>query len=332
MKKRGVMKWSMLAVVLLSAMGASAAEEAAGPAMGARAADEAAADPTDEAQAERVRELLEALAAPVEKPSEGLQVAWVAGPTRVDLHGDLAEIEVPEGFLFAGPEDTRKLLSSMGNRAFGSEVGMIVPESEDEDWFLVFDWEEVGYVKDDEKDSIDADALLESLQASTLEGNAWRRENGIPDLTMTGWAEAPHYDQTTHNLVWATQLESADGRRTVNYNVRVLGRRGLMSVTLVEREEGYAAAKPAARKVLDGFAFKTGNTYAEWTSGDKVAEYGLTALVAAGAGAAAVKLGFFGMLAKFFGKAGKMIVLAVVALAATARGFVKRLFGRREEE
>lgn len=319
MTKNTVAIWAVAAAVLFTSMGARANEENAADAVAAPA----------EAQDDAA---IEALAAGAASETEGPRIAWVSGPMTVDLGGDLAEIVLPEGFLFANGDDARTLLSAMGNRTFGNELGMIVPESEDEDWFLVFEWEEVGYVKDDEKDSIDADALLESLQASTNEGNIWRRENGIPDLTMTGWAEAPHYDEKTNNLVWATQLDSADGSRTVNYNVRILGRRGLMSVTLVESTELYEAAKPAARKVLDGFAFKSGSTYAEWTKGDKVAEYGLTALVAAGAGAAAVKLGFFGVLAKFFGKAGKAIVVAVIAVVASVGNFIKKLFGRNREE
>lgn len=317
MKTSAVAMWVVMAMALLVSTGA-------------RAADEVAAEAAETAETEALGALVADGAD--DAPAEGLQIGWEPGPKTVALGDDLAEIALPDGFLFAGPDDTRKLLSSMGNRVYGNELGMIVPAAEGQDWFLVFEWEDVGYVKDDEKDEIDADALLESLQEATKEGNVWRAENGISAMTMTGWAEAPHYDEATHNLVWATQLDSEDGSRTVNYNVRVLGRRGLMSVTLVESTELFAVAKPAARKVLDGFAFKTGSTYSEWKSGDKVAEYGLTALVAAGAGAAAVKLGLFGVLAKFFGKAGKLLVVGAVAVAATVGNFVKKLFGKKTEE
>ena len=80
--------------------------------------------------------------------------------------------------------------------------------------------------------------------------------------------------------------------------------------------------------VLGAFRYKLGNRYAEWRPGDKVAEYGLTALVAAGAGAAAVKLGLFAFLGKLLAKAGKLVVVAVAGLGAAAVKFWNALRGK----
>ncbi|HEX7769105.1 MAG TPA: DUF2167 domain-containing protein, partial [Dokdonella sp.] len=73
------------------------------------------------------------------------------------------------------------------------------------------------------------------------------------------------------------------------------------------------------KRSLDGFHFNPGETYAEYREGDRVAEYGLTALVAGGAVAIAAKTGF---LAKFW----KLIVGGVVAGFAA----LGKLFGRRK--
>lgn len=246
----------------------------------------------------------------------GPEVNWTRGPAHVDLGNDIAQMELPEGYAFAGPDDAREILRSMGNRPTGSELGLLIPNAEDQDWFMVFAWQPVGYVKDDEKDEIDADALLKSIQEGTEEGNAWRKENNIPALHVTRWAEPPRYDERTHNLVWATLAESEGGSKSVNYNMRLLGRRGIVSATLVEDPDKLAASKPFAYAAMDKFSFKSGSLYSEWRQGDKVAEYGLTALVAAGAGATAAKLGFFGFLAKLLAKGGKAVVAGVVALFA----------------
>ncbi|WNG34899.1 DUF2167 domain-containing protein [Archangium violaceum] len=246
----------------------------------------------------------------------GPQVNWTRGPAHVELGRDIAQIELPEGYSFVGPEDARNILRSMGNRPSGSELGLLVPNAEDQDWFMVFSWQAVGYVKDDEKDKIDADALLENIQEATEDGNSWRKENNIPALHVTGWAEPPRYDERTNNLVWATIAESEGGGKSVNYNMRLLGRRGLVSAVLVEDPELLAKSKPFAYAAMDKFSFKPGSMYSEWQQGDKVAEYGLTALVAAGAGATAAKLGFFGFLAKLFAKGGKALVAGVVAIFA----------------
>lgn len=249
-------------------------------------------------------------------PPEDVQVEWVKGPAQVDVGERLAEIKLPDGLAFAGAADARRLLEQMGNLTDGSEQGLIVPRAQDEDWFIVLEWNPIGFVKDDEKDSIDAPALLKSISEATEESNAERKKRGRPGLHVVGWAEPPRYDPVTHNLTWALLGRNDEGGESINYNVRVLGRSGVMSVTLVDSPRNLARAKPAVDSVISGFGYKQGKRYAEWVPGDKVAEYGLTALVAAGAGAAAVKLGLLGVLAKLFAKAGKLVLVALAGVGA----------------
>lgn len=249
-------------------------------------------------------------------PPEDVQVEWVKGPTQVDVGDTLAEIKLPDGLAFAGAADARRLLEQMGNLTDGSEQGIIVPRAQDQDWFIVLEWNPIGFVKDDEKDSIDAPALLKSISEATEESNAERKKRGRPGLHVVGWAEPPRYDPVTHNLTWALLGRNDEGGESINYNVRVLGRSGVMSVTLVDSPRNLARAKPAVDSVISGFGYKQGKRYAEWVPGDKVAEYGLTALVAAGAGAAAVKLGLLGVLAKLFAKAGKLVIVALAGVGA----------------
>jgi uncharacterized membrane-anchored protein len=259
-----------------------------------------------------------ALAAPALGESERTppEVEWTAGPATVDVGKALAELKLPEGYAFAGEKDSQALLKYMGNLVDGSEVGIVVPRSQTEDWLVILEWDPMGYVKDDEKDEIDADALLENIREATEEGNKERKKMGSSALHVVGWSQPPYYDQATHNLTWALLGEDDEGARFVNHNVRVLGRTGVMSITLIDSPERIAASRPQVDGLLTAFAYKQGKTYAEWVPGDKVAEYGLTALVAAGAGAAAVKLGFFAFLAKILAKGGKAIGIAVVAAGA----------------
>jgi uncharacterized membrane-anchored protein len=265
-----------------------------------------------------------ALDVPQEKPSE---VHWQQGPTSAALGKDVATISVPTEYVFADAADTRRVMERLGNTVDNSEVGMIKPEGED--WFLIFEYKPEGYVKDDEKDKIDKDAILESYRAGTEEANKRRKSRGIPGIHVTGWFEEPHYDAATHNLVWALRAKDDEGGEIVNYNVRILGRQGYMSVTLVDEPAKMAVTKPKFQQILSSFSYVKGKTYAEWRPGDKVAQYGLVALVAGGAGAAAAKLGLFATLAKLLAKGGKAIVAAIVALGV----FLKRLFtGARRAE
>jgi uncharacterized membrane-anchored protein len=259
------------------------------------------------------------------------QVNWMPGPRTVDLGSDVAEVKISHRYSFANATDTRKLMASMGNTVSNNEVGLVMPRAKDEDWFLLFEYEPVGYVKDDEKDKIDKDAILEGIRQGTEEANETRKSRGIPGLHVQGWFEEPHYDPTTHNLVWALTAKDDAGHEVVNYNVRVLGRHGYMSVTLVDEPNKLAASRPEVQTVLAGFNYKAGRSYAEFMPGDKVAEYGLVALVAGGVGAAAAKAGLFTFLFKLLAKGGKAIVLLVVAAFAALKRAVAGLFGRSQE-
>lgn len=239
------------------------------------------------------------------------------GPVIGDLDGR-AQIRVPEGFVFAGPEGTRRILEAMHNPTHGSELGLVAPTNLA--WFVVFEFDAVGYVRDDEKTKLDADAILDSIRKGTRSGNEERRNRGWPEIEIAGWEQKPKYNDRTHNLEWAVKATSED-KSIVNHNTRVLGREGVMRVTLVTDPESLPLQIPAFRDVMTGFEFAKGHGYAEYRPGDKVAKYGLTALVVGGATAVALKTGAFKWL-------WKLIVFGAIAIS----GFFRNLFGRRKSD
>jgi uncharacterized membrane-anchored protein len=243
-----------------------------------------------------------------EEPEERA-IEWQVGPTKAEL-GEIAEIEVPENFAFAGADDTRFLLESMGNPTTGSELGLLSPT--DGAWFVVFEFSDIGYVKDDEKEELDADAILGTLREGNELANEERERRGWPEFTLVGWERPPQYDPKTNNLEWAIRGESGDSV-VVNYNTRLLGRRGVMEATLVVDPEGLNEQLAAFKGLLTHYSYKEGYRYAEFVSGDKIAKYGLAALVAGGAAAAAVKTGLF---AKLFAKLWKVLVVVAIAIGS----------------
>ena len=257
--------------------------------------------------------------------AEPPQINWIAGPTVVDLGSDIAEIDIPEEYMFANSEDSVKLMEFFGNRPSKKEVGTIFPTDDTKGWFILFEYSPSGYVKDDEKDSIDADALLKSMKRATEKGNKWRSEKGFPPLHLIGWQEEPYYDLKTNNLTWATLVES-EGQKSANFNTRLLGRQGHMAITLVSDPNTLNSLKPELESILANFYYKKGKKYAEYLQGDKVAKYGLTALIAGGAGAAAIKYGLLGMLAKSW----KIVAVAVVGFFSIIWGVIKSFFGRKD--
>ncbi|MES2291332.1 MAG: DUF2167 domain-containing protein [Pseudomonadota bacterium] len=238
---------------------------------------------------------------------------------------DRAKINVSPETMYLDPANTNRLLELTGNL---SESESYTIAAKDLSWFAIVDFNDMGYVKDDEK--IDPDALLKSLRENQEAANSQRIEQKLSPLLIRGWSVVPHYDRASHNLEFGTVL-SSDGSENVNYTVRMLGRRGVMNATLVTSPETLQHDLGAFRVAMAGFAFKPDESYAAYTDGDKVAEYGLAALVTGGAAAAVVKAGaakgIFAVLAAFW----KVIAVGAIAAFAAFRGFLARLFGRGKD-
>ena len=245
------------------------------------------------------------------------KLAWQRGPGE-GVIGSKAKIQIPSEFSFLDERNTRRFLELMGNPPRDGHY-MIAPANLD--WFAVFSFDPVGYVKDDEK--IDAAALLESLKKGDESGNEERKRLGMAPIYTDGWHVPPHYDSGTKRLEWGMRLRDERGGMHVNYTSRLLGRSGVMSAVLVSSPQTLNDDVKAFNTALAGYQFNAGEQYAEFKSGDKIAEYGLAALVVGGAAAAAAKAGLFKSLGKFL-----WIVIGGGAMGGWA--LLKRLFGRKD--
>ena len=241
---------------------------------------------------------------------------WKVGPTSAKV-GSVARQDVGEGYSFLEASDARKFLELTQNPSDESDVGVILSRAGN--WWALYRYADIGYVSDDEKDSLDSDAILKALREGTKAGNAERRRRGWSELEIVGWARKPHYDEKTHNLEWAMKVSSADGL-AVNYNTRILGRGGVMSVTLVCDPEQLSSVLPQFKAAMRGFGYTSGNRYFEYRKGDRAAEVGLSALILGGAAAVAAKSG-----------AMKWVWKGLVVLAIAIGGFFKKIFGKGKQ-
>ena len=281
------------------------AEEAA-PSIEPEAADEA----TDEQEVDPVW--------------QAAMAAMQNGPATVSFR-DQASIALPEGYGFVPREQAAAVMDKMGNTVDERFLGLIFPLSEG-NWFVSVDWEESGYIKDDDAKDWDADELLQTLKDGTEAANEHRQQIGVAPIEVTRWVESPAYDATNHRLVWSAEAREKTGQDpdpTVNYNTYVLGREGYVSMNLITSSSQVESDKPAARELLAAVNFNEGKRYSDFKEGtDKVAAYGLAALVG---GIAAKKLGLLAMAGLFLAKFAKLILVGVVAFgAALARIFKKK--------
>lgn len=248
---------------------------------------------------------------------EPLPPGMTEGPAKVKL-GSNAELNVAAGDIFGDAATAKRLLEQGGNLISGREMGILLGQEAT----VIFEFDEVGYVKDDDKDQLDADKMLTSLREGQEAANEELKKLGRPELELPGWQVKPHYDEKSHNLEWAPLVRNkSSGKETVNYNVRILGRRGVTEAVLLVSPDKFEAQLPWFRSALGGFTYVQGEDYASFRQGDRIAEYGLAALVTGGVVAAAAKSGLLGRLWKF-------IVLGIAGLGA----FLKKLFGGGDKQ
>lgn len=228
------------------------------------------------------------------------------------------------------------LTEGWGNppEAVGSVLGMVFPKGRtflDDSWGAVVTYQPTGYVSDDDAKTVDYDEMVKTQQDSEAELNAERAKAGYPAQHLVGWAQPPAYDPGQHSLIWARRISIAgEPEDTLNYDVRMLGRHGVLSMNMVTTVSHLDETRAAAAAIGKAAAFDTGARYADYNPGmDKKAEFGIGGLVAAGVGiAAAKKLGLLGAIL-LFGK--KFLVLILAGGAAVVAWFKRKFAGAPEE-
>jgi uncharacterized membrane-anchored protein len=252
---------------------------------------------------------------------------------KIALPGGIATLDLPATFRYLPPADTETVLTKgWGNPPGSKTLGMIVPANvnvvSNESWGVVVTYDEDGHVADDEADSIKYDELLKKIQQELVDANPERKKQGYSAMTLVNWAESPHYDKTSHKMYWAQELhtEGSPGN-TLNYNIRVLGRKGVLVLNAVASMDQLPTIREEMKTVTAVSEFTPGNRYTDFNSTtDKVAEYGLAALVAGGV---ASKLGLFGKLFALLLAFKKIIFLGI---AAAGTGIYRFFTGRSESK
>jgi len=255
---------------------------------------------------------------------------WESGTVKVK--DGLATIALPPRARFLGAKDAERVLTkAWGNPPDEKTLGMIFPDSmgpfSPNGWAIVLSFSDDGYVKDDEAATLDYTKLLKEMQQSTQEENPQRKKDGFPTAQLLGWAEPPHYDRDAHKLYWAKRIQFSDTKTpTLNYDIRILGRRGVLVMSAIAGIDQLDKVKNGMPSLLAAVNFSDGNRYADFnpSGGDKVAAYGIAALIAGGV---AAKAGMFKVLLGLLIAAKKFIVLGVVAIGA----WLRKLLGRRKD-
>jgi uncharacterized membrane-anchored protein len=244
----------------------------------------------------------------------------------------LAKITVPEQFRYLDAKDTSIILTNLWGNPKSSTLGALVPAGFDplgsaENWLVVITYDEDGYVKDDDAAKIDYTKTLAEMQDSAREGSKERVKEGYGSVDLIGWAKPPRYDASAHKLYWAKELKfGGEKENTLNYNIRMLGRKGVLVLNAVASMHQLAQVEAASPAIMAMVNFQEGHRYADYKAGsDKVATYGLAALVAGGI---AAKAGLLKGLWVAILALKKFIIIGLIALAGSVKKFIAWIRGR----
>ncbi|AXG74622.1 DUF2167 domain-containing protein [Flavobacterium arcticum] len=248
---------------------------------------------------------------------------------KISLKNGIGEISVPDGFKYLDPEQSEFVLVDLWGNPTSEDItlGLILPENQgildDNGYVFNIQYDEIGYVEDDDADDIDYDELMEELKKDVVEENKERTELGYGSIKMIGWAANPYYDKDRKILHWAKEIQFEESEiNTLNYNVRVLGRKGVLVLNAISSMPELSLVEKDIPQVLDIVKFNEGYRYEDFDSStDSVAAWTIGGLVA---GKILAKTGFFTLLLKFW----KFIAIGAVA----AFSFIIRKFKGSNKE
>lgn len=233
-------------------------------------------------------------------------------------------LNVPNGFRYLDRDQSIYLLTTLwGNPPDSSSLGMLVPDSirllADDSWVFDINYEEIGYVDDDEADDIDYNQLLADIKKEASDANGERVTNGYLPVEIVGWAVAPFYNNDKKVLHWAKEIRFGDDSATVlNYNLRILGRKGVYVLNAIASMEQLPLVQSNLGQVVNSIEFGQGSRYADFDPDiDQVAAWTLGGLVA---GKVLAKAGFFAVVLKFW----KLIALGLAGVGGGLFKYLKR--------
>jgi uncharacterized membrane-anchored protein len=245
----------------------------------------------------------------------------------VEVKGGHATLQLNPDFRYLDAADAQRVLEMWGNPPDKSVLGMITPASvspvDKDGWAVVVTYSDDGHVSDADAAKIDYAAMLKDMQEQTRDSNEQRKKSGYETVDLVGWATPPHYDAASNKLYWAKELAFAgESEHTLNYDIRVLGRGGYLSLNAVAGMGQLPMIESKMQNVLAMTDFDAGQRYGDFNaSTDKIAAYGIGALVA---GTIAAKAGLFAKLLAVILAAKKFIIAGLIAVGAA----FKKFFGR----
>ena len=261
-----------------------------------------------------------------------LQADSIKGQTgSIQLPSAHCTLNVPEGFVFLGPYDSKHLLVDYwGNPEdrLNGVLGTMVKGDADifynVETAYVVSYDNCGYVSDKDAVSIDYDALLKDMQEGVEEEN--KNNPTGQRWELLGWGWHPTYDNQKKVLAWSKHYRIDGVQEVLNYDVRVLGKAGFVVITAVASPDAKGQLMADNAAIINSVNYNDGFRYSDFNpETDHVAEWTIGGLIA---GKVLAKAGVWAILAKF----SKIIIIAVIGFFAAIRKRLAKWLGFRKDE
>jgi uncharacterized membrane-anchored protein len=245
------------------------------------------------------------------------------------LGNGVATIRVENGFRFLEADEAEYVLTELwGNLKGTKPLGLLFPPNSGatsyDSYAYLLEYEAIGYVKDKDADKINYDDLLKEIKEGQQKANEERKKLGLETMDIIGWAAKPFYDKERKLLHWAKEFRvSGNDENTLNYDIRILGRKGVLTLSAIAGISQLDSVNKNLENVLSMVAFNPGNKYSDFDSKtDEVAAWTIGGLVA---GKILAKAGFFALILK-------NIKLVLLGLVAVGGGIWRFISGRKKKE
>jgi len=226
---------------------------------------------------------------------------------------------VPNGARMVVGSDATKYDELMNGAGNADSEGVL----EDGHRLLYVGYQDEGYVTADDWNDVKPDEMLSKIKDGTNDGNEDRQKAGLKPIYVDGWIQEPAFDATHKTVRWILGMHESDGK-FINATALALGRRGYERFTLVSDGSNPAGDRAVLAGLVKDYIFDKGFRFSDYVSGDKLAGYGLAALVATGAGVTLAKTGLLAAALIFL----KKFVIIIIALAAALFARVRKMFTR----
>lgn len=204
----------------------------------------------------------------------------------VPIADGVAQLTIPAGFKFLNAEQSKYIISEVWHQSPQPDLtGMLFPQSADplnkNSYAVIINYEPRGFVRDIDAGRIDYDKVLQNLQRDEADDNAERKTMGYPAVHLVSWVQKPVYDKAFNELSWAKEVQvGKNNAHILSYNIRVLGRNGIISMSAEGSTDDLALLNSDMSKVLHMASFTNGNRYTDFNiHTDKVAAWTIGTLV-----------------------------------------------------